>query len=364
MSFLYNQPTAHRFGVELQDLLESNDWNHLDAAVAWVRRPGTRHLLPSLQAFLQRGGAAKFIIGVDIENTSKEGLDDLLSLDAVGQCSTFIHHNESEVTFHPKLYLLAGVERARLIVGSNNLTEAGLFTNTEAGLQIEAAPGDVIIEDARHALAAWCDPETGLAKKLDQPLLDDLVTEGYVLTEEKLRQRRAQSRKAAGTKAKNQRRKLFANRPVRVPNIWRAVASATLQKMAGRVLLMRVRRASEAERRTQVQIPKRVVSTNFFEGMPGIKSSHNGQVHELHEARARGAVNTIKVEIPEIDSMDDPVVRLERTATDIFYEAYDRDSVLGRPIMDALERGRKMKPPVTELTLKNNPAQATWWRFV
>src|SRR5208283_2600957 len=140
MASLYNQPTAHRFGVELQDLLEGNDWNHFEAAVAWVRRSGTKHLLASLKAFIKRGGAARFIIGVDIENTSKEGLEDLLSLDAPGQCSTFFHHNESEVTFHPKLYLLAGVERARLIVGSNNLTESGLFTNTEAGLQIDAAP--------------------------------------------------------------------------------------------------------------------------------------------------------------------------------------------------------------------------------
>jgi hypothetical protein len=205
-------------------------------------------------------------------------------------------------------------------------------------------------------------PETGLAKKLDQTLLVDLVTEGYVLTEEKLRQRREQLRKATGSKAKEQRRKLFASRPVRVPNIQRMVAAAQ-QKLTGRVLLMRVRRASETERRTQVQIPKRVVSTKFFEGMPAVRSSHNSQVHELHEAWARGAVNTIKVEMPEIDSMDDPVVRLERTATGIFY-VYDRDSVLGRPIMDALERGRKMKPPVTELTLRNNPAQATWWRFV
>ena len=64
----------------------------------------------------------------------------------------------------------------RLIVGSNNLTEAGLFTNTEAGLQIDAAPNNSVIEDARHALAAWSDPETGLAKRLDQPLLNDLVS--------------------------------------------------------------------------------------------------------------------------------------------------------------------------------------------
>ena len=56
MSCLYNQPTAHRFGVELQDLLEADEWIRIDAAVAWVRRSGTRHLMPSLKAFLSKGG--------------------------------------------------------------------------------------------------------------------------------------------------------------------------------------------------------------------------------------------------------------------------------------------------------------------
>ena len=171
MVFLYNQPIAHRFGKAFQQLIESGEWNSLDVAVAWVRRSGTRHVVPYLQDFLADGGTARFTVGVDIENTSQEGLEDLLSLAESGTSETFIYHNESAVTFHPKLYLFSNVQRARLIVGSNNLTEAGLFTNTEAGLQIDAGIDDEVIRDTRISLASWRDPSENLAKPLDQTLL-------------------------------------------------------------------------------------------------------------------------------------------------------------------------------------------------
>ena len=362
MTTLYNQPFAHRFGVELQDLIENGGWTSLDAAVAWVRRSGTRHLLQSLKVFLRSGASTRFVIGVDIENTSKEGLQDLLTLEAEGLSATFIHHNEAAVTFHPKLYLLSTEERARLIVGSNNLTEAGLYANTEAGLQIDARINDPIIQDAKDAIALWCDPDTGIAKRLDTTLLNDLVTEGYVLTEERLNERRAKDRKLAEARTKGQRRQLFDSKPVRVPRIQTSAASF-VARMTGRVLLMRVRRASETERRTQIQIPIRVVNTHFFDNMPELRSSHDNRVHRLRPARARGGLNTIKVDLPEINPLDDPVVRLERTDTDIFYETYDAESIRGRPIMDALRRGTTMNPPVTFLSV-GNPARATWWRFV
>ncbi|WP_304075514.1 phospholipase D family protein [Maricaulis maris] len=39
--------------------------------------------------------------------------------------------------FHPKTYIAAGTDQARAIVGSANLTHAGLFNNIEAGTDIE-----------------------------------------------------------------------------------------------------------------------------------------------------------------------------------------------------------------------------------
>jgi HKD family nuclease len=174
----HNQPLVHRFGKALTDDLVSEEWGRAEFAVAWVRRSGTQHLAAPFRAFLKSGGTMQITVGVDIENTSHEGLKDLLALEYDGSIETFIHHNEAEVTFHPKVYLLRNEENARLIVGSNNLTGAGLFLNTEAGLQIDAPLSDPVITAARTALAAWRDP-SGLARRLDETLLGDLLALGY-----------------------------------------------------------------------------------------------------------------------------------------------------------------------------------------
>ena len=59
-------------------------------------------------------------------------------------------------------------------------------------------------------------------------------------------------------------------------------------------------------------MPIRLVRGGFFAGLDGVRSRLSGERHLFREARARGGVNTIKLEIPEIDPFEDPVVRLER----------------------------------------------------
>ena len=357
----YNQPFAHRFGTALAEDLESGEWQHVEMAVAWVRRSGMRHLSSSLSKFLDVGGTAQITVGVDIENTSFEGLHDLLDLEHHGSIEVYVHHNEAGVVFHPKVYLLRNAENARLIVGSNNLTEAGLFQNTEAGLQLDSTLDDQTIIDACAALASWRDPSSELARRLDLTLLNDLTTMGYVFPEGDLQQRRrtieeeSLGRRTPGATA------LFKCHPVTRQQV--RGSAPLLRNIPGTVLLMRVRRASEIARRTQIQMPKRVVDTSFFLGQDTIVSAHSGQTHRLIQANARGIVNTIKVEIPEIDAMMDPVLRIERTATAIVYQAFDALSVLGAPIRQALLNGFAMNPPATKQSVRNRE-HATWWRFI
>lgn len=357
-TIFYNQPLAHRFGTALMDSVKSGMWGRLEIASAWVRQSGTRHLKPSLNQFLSTGGTARFTIGVDIENTSKEGLEDMLELQNMGDSETYIYHNEATTTFHPKVYLLQNDEQARLIVGSNNITEAGLFVNTEAGLQIEAANDDAVIVDAKTALASWRDLSGGFVKKLDEILLRDLVSLGYVHSESAIRSRRINETAAKTRRSHGQA--LFGRLNITAPP---PPLTASLP-MVGTVLLMRVRRASETTRRTQIQIPINVLRTRFFEGINELVSAHDGRTHSIVTATARGGVNTMKVELPEIDSMADPVVRLERTSTAITYQTFDANSLLGRPIMDALRKGLEFIPPVTSLTRPADPVHATWWRFI
>lgn len=215
MAVFYNQPTTHSFGVTLQNLLADPQWKSMAIAVAWVRRSGVTHIQGAFQGFLSRGGSARVIVGVDIENTSEEGLTDLLALKAYGNLEIFIFHNEAASTYHPKIYFMEGGGRTHLVVGSNNLTEAGLFTNTEAGLQIEADASDPVFEQARAAIASWSDINSGIVKLLDGSLLKELVQEGYVLPELQLRQRRRASIDAAASKPG--RKKLFGTVFVTAP---------------------------------------------------------------------------------------------------------------------------------------------------
>lgn len=359
ISYFYSQPLTHRFGTALRESLAEPDWQTFEAAVAWVRQSGTKHIDTAMKAFLDRGGSASFCVGLDFRNTSKEGLESLLGLERHGSAHVYVYHNETNVLYHPKVYLLSNTKRARLIVGSNNLTEAGLFRNTEAGLQLDAERKNPAIIQAMQALAAWRDTTSPFVRLLDKILLNDLVSKNYVFPEKALRQEQVTGRKK---RAKKER--LFGSQEISVPPIPGGGDIVLLPGVVGTVLLMRVRRASETERRTQVQIPFRVVNTRFFGEDASVTSAYDGRVHTLRKAVARGVTNTIKLELPEIDSMDDPVVRFERKSTGIEYQVYDSGSTLGRPIMETLVRGRYMDPPATQLTLPTQPKNATWWRFV
>ena len=393
MPTLYNQAIAHRFGVELRESIDSGEWKKFDFAVAWVRRTGIRHLEPSLRSFLRSGGVLRGIVGVDLENTSHEGLQDLLGICADGDGQVFVYHNESIVTFHPKVYLFSNDTRASLIVGSNNLTEAGLYLNTEVGLQVEAPIADPVIVDAKTALLSWSDVHSLLARRLDAALLADLVAEGYVLPEKKIRERLEETRKSSKP-AGRARRRLFGTRTVTAPPPpggrppaggptggggagggtsggtgvrRRRVPGGGSSNTVGNVLLMRVRRASEKERRTQIQLPVRKLQSffgsNFFDGATSVTSSHDGRVHEIREASARGSRNTTKLEVPEIEDMADPLMRFERTENGIIYEAYDRNTAQGRQIMRSLNEGRQTTPATTMLTVADE-ASASMARHV
>lgn len=373
MATFYNQPAAHRFGTALVDTMASTRWHTFEAGVAWVRRSGLRHIKPSLTAFLRRGGVFRISVGIDIENTSIEGLEDLLALQGDGQAEIYICHNEAQTIFHPKVYLFQNTRSAKLIVGSNNLTESGLFVNTEAGLEIELPLEDPVIDGARAALAAWRNPGLRLALPLDQALLKDLIAQGYVLSEKRLNQEHGKYRENQGRGPGGVKREpLFgririsappSERPPRAPAPARGGEAQEAAPAVGRVLLMRVRKASVTGRPTQTQVPMAVFRDPFFEGVAEIISAHDSRAHPVSKALARGGINTLKLEIPEMREFVDPVLRLEKTDSGMYYQAYDAQSAQGRSIYAALQRGLEMNPRATLIT-RAPVSQATWWRFI
>ena len=365
---LYNQPLATRFGTDLLRHIASNNWTSLDVAVAWVRASGVAHLQSGLEVFLRAGNRFSIVVGLDLFNTTKEGLEALVALSTVGNAEVFVYYNESGGIFHPKLYLFKSARAAKLIVGSNNLTESGLYSNTEAGLEVDLPLADATIRAADEALQSWKDTATDLARRVDAALIAELVAEGYVRTEADVHAEYAGRRTARAP-----RRRLFGSVPVTVPRPTGGVGAGRRRAAprarpaaspTGQALIMRIRKAHATDRPTQTQLPIRVTREPFFSGITAVTSSHNGQSHGVIRANARGGLNTLKLEIPEMRAFADPVIRFQRTAGGVNYEVYDAGTPRGRTIMRALNAGLGMAPPQTHLTLPNDRNRATWWRFI
>lgn len=373
---LYNQPLAIRFGTELLRHIDPDIepiWDRLDIAVAWVRASGMAYLSDRLAAFLRHGGQMSVIVGIDLENTTCEGLQMLLDLEQHGGCETFVYHNEADSVFHPKVYLWQNEEEARLIVGSNNITRSGLYTNVEAGLQVDAAVDAPVVVQALDALSSWKSTEGGLAKRLDSDLLARLAAGGYIPKESALHRAvrgEGSARAAEGAPRIFGSRRFVAPAPPAasgtagtVPTPAQPalpVTAAAGPAPTGTVLLMRLRKASVADRPTQTQIPFRVVNA-FFREATSVRSTHSGENHGIIAAIARGKANTIKLEIPEMRDFGQPLARFERTADGIVYETYDVGSPQGNQILQSLEDGRENA--TTQQTIRD-PEKATWWRFI
>nr|WP_256490267.1 phospholipase D family protein [Ideonella oryzae] len=333
------------------------------------------HLSAHFANFLQRGGQLSVVVGIDIQNTTMEGLRALLDLGAYGRIETFVYHNEASGVFHPKLYLFRNEEEARLIVGSNNLTRSGLYVNVEAGLQVDVPVDAPVIGQALHALESWKDTESRLAIRLDGELLERLVLDGYVVEEA-----RAQADRPRGNGAGRGlqgRQPLFGSRrvlPPPVPGAHRGEAAAGREggpagaggaamppvAPAGTVLLMRLRKANQSTRPTQTQIPLRVAHT-FFDGVAEVQSAHTGERHGIRFAHARGGLNTLKLEIPEMANFAQPVARFERTPDGVVYQVYDNTSAPGLQIMHSLNEGRRDNS--TQMSIAD-AERATWWRSI
>jgi HKD family nuclease len=176
MEFVHQPSPPERIGDYLTNNL-AKPWTAFRAAVAFVKRSGTRHLASALTAFA-RTRDIEIIAGIDHGGTSTEGLQDLL--DAVTPTGrVIVFHNRLPFTFHPKVYLFKSSVAAEVMIGSGNLTEGGLFTNYEAAVRISLdldEPRDVaFLRSVERTLDAWADLSTGTARVLDNLLLARLT---------------------------------------------------------------------------------------------------------------------------------------------------------------------------------------------
>lgn len=357
-------------------------WQTVEFAVAWSNYAGVDKIFNSLQQFLSAGGSVRITVGLDFGRTTYEGLGRLLTLEHGADMITHVFFDENPAcTFHPKVFLFSNDEEAHLLVGSNNMTGAGLETNVEAALSFSGILGDETIQDARQALAVWRNEGSDTRiRRLTRELLEQLRDRRYVLTEEEIRTRRRSEdelRPATASPLFGRSSSIRPLRPGRRTNGHAAGVGRTTGSALGDVLLMRVRPRRNGN---QVQISMKILEASFMNGVEEVVSV-DGTRRRIGYNQARGVRNTARFEAPEMKGMQNPVARFQwvndgryglEPSRVLQYEIFDAENdAEGHTILRKLEEGIAT-PPLTKLEELSqeetvlsiqNRASAQWYRL-
>ncbi|MEN5362042.1 phospholipase D family protein [Brevundimonas intermedia] len=212
---LLSQPFTGQLGDRLIDLLDSGNYHTLHILVAFAKTSGVLRIKSAFEQFRSRGGKVNVIVGIDLGGTSHEALTSLL----INTDSLAVVHSENRQTFHPKIYHLQGDEGDLLIVGSNNLTGGGLWTNFESSLIVQtndseqnSDPLNSQLRDYQKILAGLKNSFLNISNQSD---IDTLLHNGYLLKEVDAQVRLAN---AAGKRGPSKR--LFGNgTPAPIPQL-------------------------------------------------------------------------------------------------------------------------------------------------
>ena len=185
---LINQPFNGQLGDILITKLQEN-YRRLTILAAFAKNSGVLRMKPALERFKSRGGNIQIYVGVDIQGTTYEALQNLLPL-----CDALyvIHSEDSATTFHSKVYMLENNTDIWMAVGSNNLTGGGLWTNFESCQCNDCAVGtpeyDELHTPFTALLANYTDPDYEYSRRIvNESDIIELERAGYVIREVKQR---------------------------------------------------------------------------------------------------------------------------------------------------------------------------------
>jgi hypothetical protein len=167
-------------GADLHDFLTGvaaeEAFTDVRIAVAWVKRSGIQRVRACVDAVQTRGGRVDLTFGIDEGGGTAQGLR--LALEIADTAQVF--HDPSGRTFHPKVYLASGAERARLLVGSHNLTAGGTYFNYEAGVVLELDRAEAADEEVVADVLEYFErlkSDAAVCKTLDEALLAALLAD-------------------------------------------------------------------------------------------------------------------------------------------------------------------------------------------
>lgn len=223
-------------GDALIEFLADTNFNSFIGISAFSSPGGIAGLAKYILGAKKHLNTITIVSGIDRKGTSKEALEELLSLDV----NSFVFYQSggnSKPIFHPKIYLFEGENKSELIVGSSNLTSSGLFSNIEASILISIdnniEEDNEIITQLKHYFKGIFDYTDPNLKRLTKEIIGYLVDENLLLTEEE--RKAAQEKIEIGERKENENMisKIFPKRlSSKVPNDFRGTKAKPIIDIA------------------------------------------------------------------------------------------------------------------------------------
>jgi HKD family nuclease len=191
------QPSNFEMGEILKSLLSSQNpfYDKVWLVSAFANANAIQRIAPDILSAKARGAKVNIIVGFDVNSTSAEALKRINSLEVN---STLVHNACGGHTFHPKIYLFESTGRsAEVFVGSNNLTDGGLYTNYEASTRttFEFPSDHAEYAEFFSSLEPYLNPTGSTSQILTSELIQILVQRGDVPTEKEIRKSRSKTLK-------------------------------------------------------------------------------------------------------------------------------------------------------------------------
>lgn len=173
----------HTVGNLLATSFQDPKFDTFFSLVAFASNSGVRLLMPFILEAKPKYKELCFYIGVDDNGTSKEALQQLID----NSVPTYIFHTQSAMIFHPKIYMFEGRNWIRLVIGSTNLTNSGLFVNVEAAVSMDFRPSDPqgkkIVTQIKDYFKTLLEKSDKNLEPLTSELLETLCKQGLVRDE-------------------------------------------------------------------------------------------------------------------------------------------------------------------------------------
>ena len=187
------QPSNAEMGEIIKVLLSSQNpsYNKVWLVSAFANAQAIQRIAPNILEAKAREVNINIVVGFDVKSTSAEALKRINSL---GVKSVLFHNARGGHTFHPKIYLFEATgKRAEVFIGSNNLTDGGLYTNYEVSTRttFEFPTDNEEYIQFFASLEIFLNPVGPTAQILTNELIKILVKRGEVPTEKEIRKIRA-----------------------------------------------------------------------------------------------------------------------------------------------------------------------------